>query len=77
MPRIVRTMQICALAAAGAGCTPQVVAMNGDANGVDVTYAGDLAASTDVARNHCAQYGRVPRYIGKGTDHVYFECDRL
>jgi hypothetical protein len=76
MPRIVRIMQICALAAAGAGCTPQVAAMEGDANGVDVSYAGDLAASTDAARKHCAQYGRVPRYIGKGTDHVYFECDR-
>ena len=35
--------------------------MDGQADGVIIQYFGDLAETLPLARDHCAQYERVPR----------------
>jgi hypothetical protein len=71
-----------ALGAAGAvlwGCTaPHPAVRGGDANSVEVSYAGDVASTLPVARQHCAQFERVPRLVdaGAGTGIAIFDCVR-
>jgi hypothetical protein len=69
-----------ALGAAGAalsGCAaPRPTVHSGDANSVEVSYAGDVAATLPVARGHCAQFERVPRLVDAGTDIAIFDCVR-
>jgi hypothetical protein len=71
-----------ALGAAGAalsGCTaPRPTVHGGNANSVEVSYAGDIAATLPVARGHCAQFERVPRLVdaAAGTGIAIFDCVR-
>jgi len=58
-----------ATAAALAGCLSyenHVVA--GNADGVIIQYFGDRAATVPLARQHCAQYERVPRFVSEDED---------
>ncbi len=67
-----------AAGAAGAGmsgCTgSHPFARSGDANSVEVVYAGDPASAVPVARQHCARYERVPRLVNAGADIALFDC---
>ncbi len=67
-----------AVGAAGAalsGCTaPHPYVHDGDANSVEVTYAGDVASALPLARQHCMQYARVPRLVDPGVDLAIFRC---
>jgi hypothetical protein len=71
-----------ALGAAGAalaGCTaPHPAVHSGDANSVEVSYAGDVASTLPLARQHCAQFERVPRLVdaAAGTGIAIFDCVR-
>lgn len=70
-----RSIAVAALAfaasAAGAlsGCAgPHPAIRSGDANSVEVIYGGDAASALPLARQHCAQFERVPRLVSTGPD---------
>ncbi|MGC2413162.1 MAG: hypothetical protein WA459_10760 [Stellaceae bacterium] len=66
-----------ALAAGAAltGCTgPQPFISEGDANSVEVAYTGDIADALPLARQHCAQFERVPRLVDVGGGAALFNC---
>jgi hypothetical protein len=66
-----------AAAAVLSGCTaPHPAIRSGDANSVEVSYAGDVASALAVARQHCGQFERVPRLVDPGVDLAVFECVR-
>lgn len=61
---------------AAAGCAPKPFLSSGGANSATVGYAGgDLAAATAVAKNHCARYERVPRFLYAGANFANFACE--
>jgi hypothetical protein len=66
------------LVAAGtaAGCAEKPFLSSGDATSAAVGYSSDLAAATAVARDHCARYERVPRYLSSQQNIAYFACER-
>jgi hypothetical protein len=66
-----------AVGATLSGCTaPHPFISSGDANSVEITYAGDVASALPLARKHCARYERVPRLVDPGIDHAVFDCVR-
>jgi hypothetical protein len=74
-----RSIAVAALAlAAGialAGCAgPQPFIGAGDANSVEVAYTGDVANALPLARQHCAQFERVPRLVDVGDGAALFNC---
>ena len=59
-----------------AGCTPKPFLSAGDANSAEVGYGGrDLTAATDVAREHCARYEKVPRYLDSSENIAFYACE--
>jgi hypothetical protein len=76
-----RTMEIavlCIVLAAAAGCgsmTEEPYVKAGDINGAQVEFETNRALADNVAMRHCAQYNRVARFIGRGPDTAYYECD--
>jgi hypothetical protein len=50
--------------------------LQGDANTAQVGYSGRIDDATLVAKQHCAQYERVPRFLEAGEDVAYFDCVR-
>jgi hypothetical protein len=74
---IVLMLAVGAAPAALSGCTAAHPAIrNGDANSVEVSYAGDVASALPVARRHCAQFERVPRLVDAGDNLAVFDCVR-
>jgi len=67
-----------ALLAAGVfACSgPHPTVREGDANSVEVGFAGDVASAWPVARRHCAQYEKVPQLVDAGLDRAIFDCVR-
>jgi hypothetical protein len=69
-----------AVATAGialSGCTaPHPAIRSGNVNSVEISYAGDVASALPVARQHCAQFERVPRLVDPGLDVAVFDCVR-
>lgn len=63
------------MAGAMAGCAEKPFLSSGDANSAAVGYSSDLAAATAVAREHCARYERVPRYLSSQQNIAYFACE--
>jgi hypothetical protein len=58
-----------------AGCTaPHPFIREGDANSVEVAYTGDVANALPLARQHCAQFERVPRLVDAGAGAALFDC---
>jgi hypothetical protein len=58
-----------------AGCTathPYI--RQGDANSVAISYSGDIASTLPLARQHCAQFARVPELAQKGIDVADYDC---
>lgn len=59
------------------GCAgPHAFVSQGDANSVTVGFTGDVANALPLARQHCAQFERVPRLADKDLDVAYFDCVR-
>ncbi len=60
-----------------AGCaTPQPVVMHGDANSVEVSDVGSAPAAGVVARRHCSQFEKIPRFLNTDGETVLFDCVR-
>jgi hypothetical protein len=62
----------CGVAAACSG--PKPFLLQGDADTAQVGFSGDVEAATIVARQHCARYERVPRFVEAGENVAFFEC---
>jgi len=59
------------------GCTgPKPLLLQGDANSAEVSSSGNLDDATLVAKKHCAQYERVPRFSEAAGNIAYFDCVR-
>jgi hypothetical protein len=59
------------------GCTgPKPFLLQGDANSAQVGYSGEIEGATLVARQHCAQYERVPRFLEAQENVAFFDCVR-
>jgi hypothetical protein len=63
------------VAGAAAGCAEQPYLSGGDANSAAVGYSGNLAAAAGVAKEHCARYERVPRFLDAEENTAYFACE--
>jgi hypothetical protein len=48
----------------------------GNAESVEIGFSGDVANAMPLARRHCAQFERVPRYVMPALDGGVFECVR-
>ena len=59
-----------------AGCIgPHAYVREGDANAVQVVYGGDDAGvALPLARRHCAQYEKIPRFVDAGANLATFDC---
>jgi hypothetical protein len=57
------------------GCAEKPFLSAGDANSAEVGYSRDLAAATEVAKEHCARYEKVPRYLESSENIAYFACE--
>ena len=69
-----RAIAIGALAAL-AGCVqPKDRVVDGDGNHVTIQYYGDLDATLPLARQHCAQFERVPQRRASDVDTVTYDC---
>jgi hypothetical protein len=49
---------------------------DGNADSVEITFRGDVSNAMPLARKHCAQYERVPRYAMPSLDGAVFDCIR-
>jgi len=59
------------------GCTgSRPFLLQGDANSAQVGYSGEIEGATLVARQHCAQYERVPRFLEAQENVAFFDCVR-
>jgi len=68
-----------ALGALLGGCNDiphQNVAMRGNADGVMINYVGDVADTLPIARQHCAQYERVPVLRQAKDNNATYACVR-
>ena len=48
----------------------------GNAESVEIGFSGDLSNAMPLARKHCAQFERVPRYAMGALDGAVFDCVR-
>jgi hypothetical protein len=64
-------------AAALSGCAgPQPAIIEGDADSVEIRYAGDVERTMLPAKQHCARFARVARLRDPGLDVAVFDCVR-
>jgi len=73
MLRRLPVITLCCLISSCAGA-PFLSAGTPDA--AEVGYSGDLAAATEVAKEHCARYEKVPRYLDSAEDIAFFACEK-
>ena len=58
------------------GClSPKPLLRAGDATSAEIMYSGDVADALPLARQHCAEYGRVARLVDTAPQMAYFACD--
>ena len=62
------------LIAACSGAKPFL--LQGDANSAQVGFGGNVEDATLVAKTHCAQYERVPRFLEAEENIAFFDCVR-
>ena len=61
----------------GIACTaPKPILLRWDANSAEVGFTGNVDSATRVAKQHCAQYERVPRYLDNAESVAFFDCVR-
>lgn len=59
----------------GCGCAEKPYLSAGDAKSAEVGYGHDLTAATEVAKEHCARYDKVPRYLDSSDNIAFFACE--
>jgi hypothetical protein len=70
-----RVAAIVATLGLAASCLPSRAHLNGgDADWVEISYAGDFANVEKLARAHCARFERVPRLIDREEQLARFDC---
>ena len=69
-------LSLVAIAGIAAGCATKPFLSAGNANSAEVGYGTDLAAATEVAREHCARYEKVPRYLDSSENIAFFACEK-
>jgi hypothetical protein len=57
-----------------AGCATQGKIINGNPSSVTIQHDGSYAASTELAVQHCAQYGKDARLIHTEGWIMSFDC---
>jgi hypothetical protein len=62
--------------AVGACQAAQPMVLQGNADTVQIGYAGDIDAATALAKRHCAQFERLPRLDYAEPTVAYFDCVR-
>jgi hypothetical protein len=70
-------VSLVALGALLGGCNDiphQNVAMRGNADGVMINYVGEVADTLPIARQHCAQYERVPVLRQAKDNNATYAC---
>ena len=56
-------------------CTgPKPFLLQGGPGSAQVGYSGMIDDATAVARQHCAQYERVPRFVEADQNVAFFDC---
>jgi hypothetical protein len=50
--------------------------LQGDAGSAQVGYGGNIEDATLVAKQHCAQYERVSRFLEAQENIAFFDCVR-
>jgi hypothetical protein len=73
--RIFLLLCLCGLSVACTGGGPAVL-LQGDANSAEILYRDDLNAAADLAKQHCAQYERIPQLVAAGLGTAYYNCVR-
>ena len=59
------------------GCaTPQPVILHGNANSVEISHVSSAAGAEPLARRHCSQFEKVPRFISSDGEIVLYDCIR-
>jgi hypothetical protein len=75
MTRLAARFSLLALSALLGACAQHhAIAMRGNANGVMINYVGDVSDTLPVARQHCAQYERVPVLRLNKDDYATYDC---
>ena len=60
-----------------AGCTgPKPYLLQGDASSAQVGYSGDVESAALIAKQHCARFERVPRFLEAQENIAFFDCVR-
>lgn len=57
------------------GCAEKPYLSAGDEGSAEVGYSRDLTAATEVAKEHCARYDKMPRYLDSSDNIAYFACE--
>jgi hypothetical protein len=71
-----RMLCVILVGGAAAGCAGKPYLASGDANSAAVGYGGnDPAVATAVAKDACARYERVPRFLNAQENVAYFACE--
>jgi hypothetical protein len=61
----------------GAACAgPKPFLLQGDASSAQIGYAGNIESATLVAKQHCARYERVPKFLEAQENIAFFDCVR-
>ena len=72
----IRMLFVILAGGAMAGCAGKPYLASGDANSAAVGYGGnDPAVATAVAKDACARYERVPRFLNAQENVAYFACE--
>jgi hypothetical protein len=65
------------IAATLAACGgPRPFVREGNAESVEIGFSGDVANAMPLARKHCAQFEREPRFVSPTLDGAVFDCVR-
>lgn len=76
--QVLARVAILVLGASIGGCAiaHKDTVMSGNADGLIINYYGDVAETLPLARQHCAQYERVPVLHEAKDDNVVYFCVR-
>ncbi len=72
---VVRLLCLVLAGGAAASCAGKPFLAGGDADSAAVGFIDDPASATSVAKEHCARYERVPRFLNAEENIAYFACE--
>jgi hypothetical protein len=60
---------------AGVTCAgPKPFLLQGDSRSVQIGYGGNVESATPIAKQHCAQFERIPRFLEAQENVAFFDC---